>query len=304
MEIPEKSTSRRKRGGWPRTLTGKRQSRNNALQHGLRADELFLPSEDPDIFAKLHAGLREELRPEGVVEDFLVLKLAWSAWRYLRLVKAETAEIASAALSIESNRLLQQYAASQEPNISGGLIRDFSNPIASQRVIELLKNLRTNFEQRGFDEEQDIATLERIYGRHLDVGLPANYLPIARLASDPERCKERSRKPEDLRKETLEAIDEEIGRIEGQMADAAKIESQCISSSARAILVPPSIDRFIRYGAHLDRSFARTLGEYLQLKDMRRRPSKASQDSDTCEIGRQRHKRATVTRFAVPRNDT
>ena len=73
----------------PRTAAGKRRSRGNALRHGFYARDILLPKENPNDFAKLVQELRDDYRPEGVLEDHLILVIASGIWRKRRVLRAE-----------------------------------------------------------------------------------------------------------------------------------------------------------------------------------------------------------------------
>jgi hypothetical protein len=72
----------------PRTDAGKRASSMNALTHGLLAQAVPITKgdyqEDPEEFAQLLEGLREEFNPVGMAEDLEVQTLARSYWRKKR----------------------------------------------------------------------------------------------------------------------------------------------------------------------------------------------------------------------------
>lgn len=65
----------------------------NALKHGIFANVALLRDEPRLEFDSILNGLREDLRPEGTVEETLVEKLAILLWRYRRLILAEADEI-------------------------------------------------------------------------------------------------------------------------------------------------------------------------------------------------------------------
>jgi len=77
----------------PRTQQGKSWSRRNALKHGILTNALLITGgrgwEDEDGFKELLAGLREDLSPEGMLEDLLVQKIAICCWRQRRALECE-----------------------------------------------------------------------------------------------------------------------------------------------------------------------------------------------------------------------
>lgn len=76
----------------PRTTQGKDRSNRNALKHGIFSQAVLLKGESRAEYDALLNGLRENLQPEGTLEEMLVEKLAMDAWRLRRLFIAEAAE--------------------------------------------------------------------------------------------------------------------------------------------------------------------------------------------------------------------
>src|SRR5215470_9943561 len=95
--LPGKTEHSRNSGATgPRTTHGKERSKRNALKHGVFSQVALLKGESRSEYNALLNGLRENLQPEGHLEELLVEKLALSAWRHRRLIIAKTAEIRNA----------------------------------------------------------------------------------------------------------------------------------------------------------------------------------------------------------------
>ena len=62
----------------------RRRKRSNAQTHGVFAEPLILPGEDPREFETLHAALIEERNPAGPSEQSKVFGIADAEWRKLR----------------------------------------------------------------------------------------------------------------------------------------------------------------------------------------------------------------------------
>ena len=81
----------------PKTPEGKRVARWNALKHGLLSKEVVIKTgggkESGAAFRKLLTQLREDLQPEGVLEEMLVEKIAICYWRLRRVLRCEVGEI-------------------------------------------------------------------------------------------------------------------------------------------------------------------------------------------------------------------
>jgi len=87
----------------PRTDEGKAAARRNALRHGLAARTLVVtPGEDPAEFRAFAADLRQDLAPEGAVEEALAQRLAILAWRLERAARIEAALMTDEAALIAS----------------------------------------------------------------------------------------------------------------------------------------------------------------------------------------------------------
>jgi hypothetical protein len=77
----------------PRTERGKRNSRRNALKHGVLVSKLLvmdgLGTEDAVAFQRLLSALRRDCPPEGELEEILVEKIAICVWRQRRALHCE-----------------------------------------------------------------------------------------------------------------------------------------------------------------------------------------------------------------------
>lgn len=69
----------------PRTQDGKNTSRWNSFKHGLYAQQLIIPGEDPAELDALRASLRAEHQPAGTTEEILVNEIAEHFWRLRRM---------------------------------------------------------------------------------------------------------------------------------------------------------------------------------------------------------------------------
>src|SRR5712692_8417314 len=136
----ERSVSSAKGGSkasGPRTEQGKRRSSRNATKHGVYSKAIILKGESKAHYRVLLAGLHEALQPEGALEEFLVEKLATTAWRQRRLLLAESAEIRKNTEFVESDQRKQELEAAETvcslaPLNRCGLMR----AIATPRVFE------------------------------------------------------------------------------------------------------------------------------------------------------------------------
>ena len=81
----------------PKTELGKKISSQNAITHGLHATDIVINSphlkESRTLYDQLVDSLFEELKPIGVFQQHLVLKIANCIWRYRRAINAESATV-------------------------------------------------------------------------------------------------------------------------------------------------------------------------------------------------------------------
>jgi hypothetical protein len=87
----------------PRTPEGKARSRRNALKHGILASAILIKTgpavDNADEFNELMSALRDDLAPEGALEDLLVEKIAVCYWRQRRALQCEAGMTAASLKS-------------------------------------------------------------------------------------------------------------------------------------------------------------------------------------------------------------
>src|ERR1700692_365698 len=74
----------------PKTEDGKRQSRRNAMRHGLCAETVIEILEDIDDYKAFEAAIIADYDGQTAVERELVLRLASVLWRIRRATSIET----------------------------------------------------------------------------------------------------------------------------------------------------------------------------------------------------------------------
>lgn len=85
-----------KRGGGPRTQSGKLAASGNAIKSGAYSSQVTILGESQEDFQKLFDEFVVSLRPEGGIEQSLVYELAAITWKKLRLDKLERDALSSA----------------------------------------------------------------------------------------------------------------------------------------------------------------------------------------------------------------
>ena len=73
----------------PRTSEGKDRSSRNHTSHGLFATRDFVRTNETSEYDELRASLRDELRPESILEATLAAEIVSAAWRLRRCAEVE-----------------------------------------------------------------------------------------------------------------------------------------------------------------------------------------------------------------------
>jgi hypothetical protein len=74
----------------PKTDQGKQRSAQNAVRHGLTAETVIVPLEDPEDYQAFEQAVTADYDAETAVERELVLRLASLLWRLRRATSIET----------------------------------------------------------------------------------------------------------------------------------------------------------------------------------------------------------------------
>ena len=123
--IANQKNARRSTG--PKTESGKRRSRRNAIRHGLTAETVIDGLEDAADYKAFERAIKSDYSPQTAIEGQLVTRLASLLWRLRRAVTIE-----SGLLSIQAVMIRDQSAA--RPSIelntdSLSIFRQFLRPI-------------------------------------------------------------------------------------------------------------------------------------------------------------------------------
>jgi hypothetical protein len=90
---PARAAASRRNGAksrGPKTPEGKARSAQNALKHGMRAQQcIVLPGERASAFEAFEAALMEELAPEGALQAVLAQRVVAASWRLARAERLE-----------------------------------------------------------------------------------------------------------------------------------------------------------------------------------------------------------------------
>jgi hypothetical protein len=73
----------------PRTEEGRARSARNAVTHGLTAQKFLVPPDQQAEFDELHQALRDEIAPDGALEQITFNQLLHAAWKAQAIARME-----------------------------------------------------------------------------------------------------------------------------------------------------------------------------------------------------------------------
>jgi hypothetical protein len=249
-----------------------------------------LKGESGSEFNSILDGLRNDLRPEGTLEQILVEKLTSLLWRYRRFLIAEGAEIRRGTTLYswyKSDRDQQEAEIFLRSEGKGraGLFSKIENPFIQERCLTMLRRLKAPIEVRGFDSFVDTHLLTAIFG---EAEMTAQTFPLVatyKLCShggeypDPgvlnkpkaKELKENLATPEGRKANCLRELQYVIDSVEEYSEAASRVNAptEKLELSCRKEPDGSELDRLLRYEASLERSFERTLSQLVGLQRMR-----------------------------------
>ncbi len=86
----------------------------NSVKHGLSAEEVVLPSENPEQYDHLQEDLISEFKPLGALEHHLVDRIAGCTWRLRRLYRVEAGVYGLASIRLELSHNLEEMRKYEE----------------------------------------------------------------------------------------------------------------------------------------------------------------------------------------------
>lgn len=268
-----------RRATGPRTPAGKRRSKYNAVKHGIFTRAVLEGLESKQEYYRLLQALREDLQPEGTLEDILVEQLATLFWRRRRVLEAEKGAIQENARFILWDKTMEQVEEVVRTDDrlvpwAGGLLRRRLNPCVLEKCIDILQDWRKGFAESGFDSNEDIEVLARVYGfERLELareGLPCAYRLLAAITKQNGKAEEGAHlSPTQGKEAMLRHIDEEIKRLTQLKTELTEQQGERLQCQAQTQMVPDSVDRLIRYETMLSREIDKTLSQFERLQRRR-----------------------------------
>jgi hypothetical protein len=116
----------------PKTEEGKRQSRRNAMRHGLTAETVIDGLEDSEDYKAFEAAVIADYDARSAVERELVLRLASLLWRLRRIISMETDLLKIQSDIVRERRAIVRESLVEPDGISGSCTRPPRFPFAPQ----------------------------------------------------------------------------------------------------------------------------------------------------------------------------
>ena len=131
----------------PKSPDGKDVTKFNGLKHGLRAEHVVLPGEDPAAFDAELKGWADDWNPQSQTRAVLVERAASASWRLRRCVRAEAARLgevaagAAARFDARARAFVAEAAADLDTDPVAALARLSNEPAGVDHLIALADGL-------------------------------------------------------------------------------------------------------------------------------------------------------------------
>ena len=132
------ATALKRRGGGPKTVTGKLASSKNAIKHGLTAKN-WLNEDEQTLYNDLLEMFTEDYQPQTYIERSLVAQLAESQTRLNRIHNAEDAMFALAREQSDNPLHTIESFQTNDPELDAEL-----NEIIYRSSVELPNHINAN----------------------------------------------------------------------------------------------------------------------------------------------------------------
>jgi hypothetical protein len=243
----------------------------NALKHGLSSAEVVVRGrcikESPREFKAFYQGLRDDLKPVGMMEEILVEQIATTYWRLLRVNKAESGEIALSVDNGEWNRKKRDL-----PLITMEW-ESFGDPVNKMResafgnsvLYHQLERVRDSVEKEG--ELTEVAIQSVMYnGKPYSLTKELEKLRLE-LQQNPEGLEEAALRAK-CKEESLSYINKKIRSISWTMEKCELRENTDEEShqAADILLSAENLEKLLRYETSLQKKLYRAMNHLERLQ--------------------------------------
>lgn len=273
----------------PRTQKGKARSRWNALKHGLLSKQVVVPLEEGKekkaAFERLLAELREDLAPQGALEEMMVERIAVCYWRLGRGIRSETAQIAEQLESARCDEIREQ--SKRFRSISERLCshddearREFKDSSEGlQYLILVLNQARDEVQRVGYTSKSCLSKLSEDFGSG-EGELVSRCSDLTRMAiqGPPKPGQtageaEGKLSPEECKRTILGLIDSEKEELEAMLEVALEWERREMEVKYAKLALPANpliMDKILRYETAIERQLYRAISQLKRLQRERK----------------------------------
>ena len=147
----------------PRTDAGKQRSSQNALRHGLNAQTVVLPSEDPAQYEAHRSQFFEEYQPATPTETQLVQELVDTSWRLNRIPLLEASLIARTENPPNEQARIDFDIVDCHRLIAGINLQGARLSRQFQKAVQTLRDIQESRLERERRDLKDAAALLELY---------------------------------------------------------------------------------------------------------------------------------------------
>jgi hypothetical protein len=131
----------------PRTPEGKERSSQNATRHGLTSTRLIVQDDEREEFEELQSSLREEVRPEGALEQDVFTQLVHASWNLRRSRRLEAEQFVGGVDPLtDPNREKQMDRLAR---YQARIERSYYRALKELRALQTNRMIRITYEQQG-----------------------------------------------------------------------------------------------------------------------------------------------------------
>ncbi len=159
----------------PRTEAGKQRSSLNAIRHGLTAQTVVLPSEDPAAYESHRRQFCEQYQPATPTESQLVQELIDTSWRLNRIPVLEADLLARAANPPNEQARIDFDIVDAHRLIAGLNIQGTRLSRQFQKALDKLREIQAERQDRERRDLKDAAALLELYKHKQQPWEPADH---------------------------------------------------------------------------------------------------------------------------------
>jgi hypothetical protein len=243
----------------PKSAEAKAITSLNALRHGLSAKCILIQGEHEEAWHSHRSAVFAAIGPEGAVEEGLAERVAVQLWRLRRLVRFETATLSRE----EPIELLPPI----NPLSANRTAFTLEQHEEEMRMAEEALDAIQTFAEGDDDDLLSVSDLTHSWSLLLDAleadieehEHPAVVTLGALRGAVSELCDYYEETLEEAQERATEAAEEAVQTARDALAFAQR--SAATAQAEKAVALDATLDRIVRYEAHLERSLMRTLAE-------------------------------------------